>query len=335
MDQTLHPFAKYIAILARGKTKTRALDLAESTDAMEMILKGETLPEQVGAFLMLMRLKEETPEEIAGFTIGARSTFNLPNKIPKVDIDWSSYAGKRRQLPWFMFSIFLLAQNGIKVFLHGTEGHTPNRVYTSDVLKILNIEMAKDLKQAAKQIEKTNFTYVPLEVLSPKLRELIDMRPILGLRSPVHSFSRMLNPFNAPLMMQGIFHRGFVEIHTGAAMILKQEKMAVFRGEGGEIEFRPNKPNVVYSTFSDEKEEKESWNALLPNPQQEVDEDMNIADMSDLWSGKKDNEYGKAATIGTLAIALKALGKSENKDEAIELATKMWEGRDKSSFLKV
>ena len=102
--QEAHPFSKFIAILARGKTKTRSFTLEESVESMGMILRGEVFPEQVGAFLMLMRLKEETPAEIAGFAMGARSTMELPDTIPAVDIDWSSYAGKRRQLPWFVLS---------------------------------------------------------------------------------------------------------------------------------------------------------------------------------------------------------------------------------------
>ena len=97
MEQELHPFAKFIQILARGKTKTRAFTVDEAQEAMAMILRGEAKPEQIGAFLMLLRLKEETPEEIAGFTMGTRDTFDLPASIPTVDVDWSSYAGKRRQ----------------------------------------------------------------------------------------------------------------------------------------------------------------------------------------------------------------------------------------------
>ena len=64
---TQHPFSKFVAILGRGKTKQRHLTFEESYEAMEMLLKGDTHPEQVGAFLMLLRLKEESPDEIAGF----------------------------------------------------------------------------------------------------------------------------------------------------------------------------------------------------------------------------------------------------------------------------
>ena len=69
---TPHPFSRFVAILGRGKTKQRHLTYDEALDAMRMILDQQVLPEQIGAFLMLLRLKEEAPEEIAGFAKAAR-----------------------------------------------------------------------------------------------------------------------------------------------------------------------------------------------------------------------------------------------------------------------
>ena len=206
---TPHPFSKFVAILGRGKTKQRHLTLEESQEAMSMLLRGEAVPEQIGAFLMLLRLKEEAPSEIAGFALGTKATFDLPADLPKVDIDWSSYAGKRIQLPYYILSVLALVNAGYSVLMHGTEGHTPGRVYTSDALKVLGLPMAATLEEAADHIRANRFAYVPLEVMSPTLRGMINLRPVLGLRSPVHSFSRMLNPFNASTVMVGIFHRGF------------------------------------------------------------------------------------------------------------------------------
>ena len=50
-----HPFAPYVRILARGKTKSRPFTMEEAEAAMAMILAGEVRPEQLGAFLMLLR----------------------------------------------------------------------------------------------------------------------------------------------------------------------------------------------------------------------------------------------------------------------------------------
>ena len=55
-----HPFAPYIRILGKGRTGTRSLDRREAATAFGMLLRGEVEPLQVGAFLMLLRVKEET-----------------------------------------------------------------------------------------------------------------------------------------------------------------------------------------------------------------------------------------------------------------------------------
>lgn len=331
MEQELHPFAKFIQILARGKTKTRSFTVDESREAMAMILRGEAKPEQIGAFLMLLRLKEETPEEIAGFTLGTRDTFDLPSDVPKVDIDWSSYAGKRRQLPWFILSALLLAQNGFKVFMHGTGGHTPGRIYTRETLQELGFPIADSFDQACDHLAASNFTYVPLQVLSPKLRELIEMRPTFGLRSPVHSFSRMLNPFGAPVMMQGIFHRGFMDIHAGAGLLLNQPVTTVFRGEGGEIERRPNKPTIAW-TASNGEITNEEWPALLPSGHAAADEEMDIQNLIAIWRGEESSDYAEASIIGTLAIALKSMGQADSVEAAQAMAQNMWVNRDRNGL---
>ncbi len=334
MLQEPHPFSRFVAILGRGKTKQRHLTEEESREAMRMILRGEALPEQIGAFLMLLRLKEEAPEEIAGFARGTRETFDLPAEIPQVDLDWSSYAGKRVQLPWFVLSVLALVGQGTRVFMHGTEGHTPGRVYTREVIERLGFPVAGSLHEAADQIRARNFTYVPLEVLSPTLRHLIDLRPVFGLRSPVHSFSRMLNPFDAPVMMQGIFHRGFMDIHAGAARLLGQPHMAVFRGEGGEIERRPNKPTVVWTTHGEGEPEQETWPALLPEPHQAPDLEMDVDNLLRVWRGESDDAYATAAVTGTLAVTLRTMGRAGSVEEAEALARDIWQARDRD-FLPV
>jgi anthranilate phosphoribosyltransferase len=329
MSDEPHPFAKFVAILGRGKTKQRHLTLGESREAMQMILRDQALPEQIGAFLMLLRLKEEAPEEIAGFTLGARDTMSIPANLPDVDIDWSTYAGKRIQLPWYTLSVLALVNAGYSVLMHGTEGHTPGRVYTREVLEALGFPPAASLDVAASQIRARRFAYVPLEVLSPMLRHLIDLRPILGLRSPVHSFSRMLNPFGAPVMMQGIFHRGFMDIHSGAARLLDQPRMAVFRGEGGEIERRPNKPTQVWMTKGRDEPMVENWPALSEQPHQPPNTEMDIRDLARTWRGEMDDPYAIASVVGTIAVTLRTMGRASAIDEAEVMARDIWAARDK------
>ena len=91
------------------------------------------------------------------------------------------------------------------------------------------------------------------------------LKPILGLRSPVNSFSRLLNPFAAPVVLQSVFHPGYMKLHRDAGRLLGQPTLAVFRGEGGEIERRPNKPTEVW-TLHDGAYAEERWPAMLDAP---------------------------------------------------------------------
>ena len=68
-----HPFARFVATIGRGPGRSRSLDEAEAQEAMAMILAGEVEPEQLGAFLMLMRYRHETPAELAGLTLATGS----------------------------------------------------------------------------------------------------------------------------------------------------------------------------------------------------------------------------------------------------------------------
>ena len=326
-----HPFAQYVRILGRGKSLTRSLTIEEAEAAMGMILRGEALPEQLGAVLMLLRVKEEEGHEIAGFVRAAQGLFTLPSPAPEVDIDWSSYAGKRRQLPWFLLSALLLAQNGMRIFMHGAEGHTPGRLYTRETLEALGIPVAHSLGEAADHIKTRNFAYLPLSDLSPRLHEIIQLRPIMGLRSPVHTIARMLNPFVAPLTIQGIFHPNYMDIHQQAALLLGEKNMVVFRGEGGEIERRPGKLTET-RTVRDGVAGSEDWPPLLENAVQPIDPEMDIARLKAIWSGEAEDDYAEAAITGTLAIALKSWHGYDSAEKAQAEAETLWRNRNKAQL---
>lgn len=324
-----HPFARFVAILGRGKSLSRSLTVAEAEEAMAMILDGAARPEQIGAFLMLLRVKEETPDEIAGFVLASRGSMALPGDLPRVDLDWSSYAGKRRQLPWFLLAARALTASGRRVFMHGVDGHTAGRVYTGAALKALGLPVSASFDEAAAGLSRAGYAYLPLGVMSPALERLMDLRSVLGLRSPVHSFARMLNPFAAPVMLQGVFHPAYLELHRSAGARLGQPTLAVFRGEGGEIERRPNKACEVL-TLHDGAFAEERWPALLPDAQQEVDAEMDLSRLAAVWRGETQDDYATAAVVGTLAIALKALGDAKDVAEAEARAAELWRSRTKA-----
>lgn len=325
-----HAFAQYVRILGKGRNGSRGLSADEAYESMRMVMNDEVEPIQLGAYLMLMRVKEETPEEVAAAVRAIREFLELPAPLPRVDLDWSSYAGKKRILPWYLLATLLMASNGIRVFMHGASGHTAGRLYTKDVLPQLGVPVARSLTEAAQQIEESNFSYIDLEYLNPKLHQIIELRPLLGLRSPVHTIARMLNPFNAPNVMQGIFHPGYRPTHQEAGVLLNIPHMTVIKGEGGEIERNPDQ-EVLLQCVHDGRMHDEEWPPMFTKRHVRPDE-MNVADLAAVWSGDKQDEYGEAAVIGTIAIALYTMGRAAGREEAEAQARAMWNSRNKSRF---
>jgi anthranilate phosphoribosyltransferase len=324
---TEHPFAQYVRILGKGRRGTRPLTYEEALAAMTMILEGKTEDVQLGAFLMLLRVKEESGEELAGFAQAARNYISRNiNTTLTPDIDWSSYAGKRRHLPWYLLAVFCLADNGFKIFLHGAEGHTAGRIYTQGTLEQLGFKTAQSWQDAETQMQQQGFSYLPMKYMCPELHRIIELRNTFGLRSPVHSFSRMLNPLNAPFVAQGIFHPGYGISHQQSANLLGYPRASILKGEGGEIERNPDSPAIMQHSFAGELIE-ESWPSMFERRHVRP-ESLDLNDLKKLWQDDSYDEYAKGAIIGTLAFIARLMGKAINQEDCTKIADQWWQKRN-------
>lgn len=329
-EQDEHPFAPYVRTLGKGKKGSRSLTEEEAYQAMLMILDGQVLDLQLGAFLMLLRVKEESPEELAGFVRACKARIQAPQDL-QVDLDWSSYAGKRRHLPWFLLAILILAQRGFRVFIHGASGHTHGRIYTEAALQTLGLPVAENWEMARAQLDRHNFCYMPLRFLNRRLDDMIQMRSVLGLRSPVHSLTRLLNPLNAPAVLQGIFHPPYSQLHQQAAQLLGYPSVTVIKGEGGEIERNPDATLTARSVLHGEIQE-ETWEPLS-ELRHVKPESLDLDSLKSVWAGLEEDSYGQRAVIGTLALAIKTMGKAQTQTEALALAGQWWEERNRDYFV--
>lgn len=325
---TEHPFAQYVRILGKGPRLSRPLTMDEAAAAMGMVMRGEVEPVQLGAFLCLLRVKTETPEEVAGLAQAIKDSLARPAAPVQVDVDWSSYAGKARQLPYYILAALALAQHGIKVFMHGAEGHTAGRVYTSESLAALGIAPATSMAEAAQQLETSNFAYMTLEHLSPRLHEIMVLKDMLGLRSPIHTVARMMNPFGAPFSVNSVTHPPYLPVHQDASRLLGHQAMASFKGEGGEVERRPAKPCEVWYLDKGQPD-REDWPALVSGVR-EKDEVLDLSRLKPLWTGEETDELAAATIAGTMAIVLRYSGRAPSVLAAEGMAQAMWRDRIKT-----
>ncbi len=227
---------------------------------MGLLLDGKVEDTQLGAFLMLLRHKEESAEEMAGFAEAVRERLQAPSIA--VDLDWPSYAGKKRHLPWFLLAAKALAQSGVRILLHGGGAHTAGRLYSEQVLGLLSIPACHDWSEVEQALEEQQLAFIPLGAWMPALQRMIELRNILGLRSPIHSLARILNPLSARCGLQSIFHPGYQAVHREASQLLGDSAL-VIKGEGGEIEINPDATSHLYGTALGNNWD-EDWPALSP-----------------------------------------------------------------------
>lgn len=299
--------APYIRTLGRGPSKSRHLTQDEARDALNLIIKNQAPPETVGALFMLLRYRGESAEELAGFTEAMRADCADWQAL-EVDLDWPSYsAGKSRGLPWYLMAAKLLAQDGTRVILHGWNSHQLSLANPRDMLEPLRIPLVKTVGEATDAIARARICYVGLETLSPRILELLQLRETLGLRSPVNSALRLLNPALAPTSVQGVFHPNFQELQRNTALILGQSKLGVIKGGGGEFEVNPFKP--VEIRLLDKGAQKE---IMFPPA---LDDSIRILELSQsaeqfgaIWRGEETDERIEALIIATTSAALVALG---------------------------
>lgn len=327
MIDTPIDFKHFIRIIGRGQRAGRTLTQLEAYQAMSMIINGQATAEQKGAFLMLLRVREETAAELAGFSQAFRAfTPSTVAEIP-VDLDMGCYAGKRRHLPWFLLAVILLAQSGKRIFLHGTHEPDSKRLYLKEVLPQLGFEIAQNPVQASAALDTFGFAYMDLKQINPQLDDIIQLREQFGLRSCANTLARMLNPSNATHSLQGIFHRLIDEKHRKTAALLNDQNVLCFRGEGGEIEFNPLRDVTLHISRKAQQDcidVNATCETFITKPQA-----LDAKQMIHVWTARTDDTYANHAVIGTLSVML-VLVDQLDWTEAYQQATEMWQTRDKT-----
>ena len=322
-------FAPFVRLLGRGPGKSRALTRDEARAAITLILENRVAPEQLGAFLMLMRYRRETAEELAGFVEAARSLLPLlPEDTPSVDLDWPSYADRHKQLPWFVLAALLLSQNGVTIAMHGIMGQEEDCApSTRAALAHLGIAPCASLEDAAARLASETLVYLPLESFSPGIDALFALRPLFSLRSPVNSFARALNPLGARAHITGVFHPDFRDLHRDTSRLIDQPRAAVFKGGGGEAQRNPMKPCRVVMVH-DGVDGEEEWPPLMAGqPHDWRGEPRDLSRLSALWKGELDHPPAIAAVTGTAALVLKLVGRAETMAQADDMAQQLWAQR--------
>ena len=218
----------HIKEIGRGKDGARSLTHEQAADLMGQLLDGTVTDLEVGAFCLAMRIKGETPAEMAGF-LDATHARITPVPAPATTVVLPSYNGARKLPVLTPLLALLLAREGLAVLVHGTDTES-GRVSTQSVLSALDIPA----HTAIAPIPAGSVAFVPTGLLHPGLKRLLDVRRVVGLRNPAHSLVKLMQPCAGPAVLVSSYtHPEYLQ-SMSATLALTGTRALLLRGTEGE-----------------------------------------------------------------------------------------------------
>ncbi len=232
--------AVYLKDIGRGAAGSRALSVPAAHELMTEVLAGRAPAAAVGAFVMAMRMKGETLDELVGFLSAVHAQcVPVASALPVVSIP--SYNGSRKLPNLTPLLALWLAREGVRVLIHGPVVE-PGRVTTAAILHDLGMAPILNVQDIERAWSRREPAFVPTEVLCPSLQALLELRRVVGLRGPGHTVAKMINPVQGAPVLRLVNH---THPEFGALMSAWAQREAVdamlLRGTEGEAVADPRR----------------------------------------------------------------------------------------------
>ncbi len=209
------------------------LSQAETGEAFDLIMSGQATPAQLGGFLIALRMKGETVDEIAGAASAMRrhAVFVDPHGLPVIDTCGTGGDGLRT----FNISTtaaFVVAGAGVPVAKHGNRAIS-SQCGSADVLAQLgvNIEAPPEIMEACIQEAGIGFLFAPK--LHPAMKHAMGTRRELAVRTIFNMLGPLTNPAGAKGQVLGVFSPELTEPIANVLRLLGSRRAFVVHGHDG------------------------------------------------------------------------------------------------------
>lgn len=208
-----------------------ALDREEARRAFSILMSGEATPSQIGGFLMALRVRGETVEEIAGAVDVMRANM-APVTAPSDSIDIVGTGGD--QAGTFNVSTcaaFVVAGCGVPVAKHGNRALS-SRSGSADVLAALGVDVDLTPEQIGEVIATARMGFMFAPTHHAAMRFVGPSRVELGTRTIFNLLGPLANPAGVKRFLLGVYAREWVLPVAEALRALGMEKAWVVHGDG-------------------------------------------------------------------------------------------------------
>jgi anthranilate phosphoribosyltransferase len=312
-----------LAKLLDGKQLSRA----EAREVMGEIMLGNATPAQIGGFLVALRAKGETADEIAGCAEAMREHV-LPVRPRRDDlVDTAGTGGDgAHTINISTAAALVAAAAGAAVAKHGNRA-VSSACGSADVLEALGFTLEQEPERIAQSIDELGFGFLFAPSHHPAMRHAAPVRKELATRTVFNVLGPLTNPAGARAQVVGVYSPELVRTIADVLAQLGARRAFVVHGAGGIDELSPVGPNLVAEVADGTVREWElDPDADLGLPRCTLEElrggtpAQNAAAIREVFAGADGGR--RDAILLNAAGAIAAAGHAEDLREGLELARK-------------
>jgi anthranilate phosphoribosyltransferase len=309
-----------LACVLDGNDLTRA----EAREAMQEIMGGHATQAQIAGFLIALRSKGETADEIAGCAEAMREHV-LPVQPKRDDlVDTAGTGGDGKStLNISTAAAFVAAAAGAGVAKHGNRAAS-SQTGSADVLEALGFELDLAPERIAQSIDELGFGFMFAQAHHPAMKHAAPVRRELGTRTVFNVLGPLTNPARARAQVVGVYSPGLVRPVAEALAQLGARRAFVVHGAGGIDELSPVGPNEICEVVDGGVRERVIDPEELGVARASLDElrggspEENAAAIRRIFAGERGG--ARDAVLLNAAGAIAAGGHAADLGDGIELA---------------
>ncbi len=203
-------------------------------------MRGEASATQVAALLMALRVKGESPDEVAGVARALRTAMIvLPSDAPDRLVDTCGTGGGAVTTFNISTAAALLAAGaGVTIAKHGNRSFT-SRSGSADVLEALGVSIDAPLEKMQRALAEAGIVFMFAPLMHPAMRHVGPVRRELAIPTVMNIVGPLANPARAGRQVIGVAERERMPLIAGALCALGSVRALVVHGEPGMDEVSP------------------------------------------------------------------------------------------------
>lgn len=210
----------------------QSLSREESQQLFDAIIKGEMDPIQLAAVLTALKIKGETPQEIAG---AASALLDNASPFPRPDYDFADIVGTggdgSNTFNISTTAAFVAAACGLKVAKHGNRG-VSSKSGSSDLLDSFGINLAMSAEDTRKAVDELGVAFMFAPQYHGGVRHAMPVRQAMKTRTIFNILGPLINPARPNIELMGVYDAALVRPIAETMLEMGMQRAAVVHGSG-------------------------------------------------------------------------------------------------------